>query len=124
MNESTSNKCTKADNPAHHSWCQQHRPTCCDKGPIFRGACACDPCRASFAAGQEEQQTEIERLQAENNDLRTAIACAADLMNTWARESNVAECTNPWSGQSLRDLANRLWSYSTREAAQAAEGGE
>ena len=67
------------------------------------------------------QKAEIERLRQENDEVRTAIACAADLMNTWARESSVAECTSPWSGTALRDLVDRLWSHNTREAAEAKE---
>jgi len=66
---------TKADNPAHHAWCRQFRPTCCDTGPPLKadGFCACNPCRAAFAAGQAEpnesrivERTSIKRLQAEN----------------------------------------------------------
>mgnify|MGYP003543399404 FL=1 len=42
--------------------------------------------------------------------LRTIIACTADLVNSWCRESGVDECRNPWEPLALRDTVDRLWS--------------
>lgn len=47
-------------------------------------------------------------LKAKNEFLEDQIASAADFANTWARESNVMECTSPYHGLFLRNLISRL----------------
>ena len=46
----------------------------------------------------------------EINRLRSAIACATDLLNTWAREVGAEECDDPFRDEfALRDLVERVW---------------
>ncbi len=45
--------------------------------------------------------------------LKTQLACACDLANTWAREIGVKECEDPYSGLELRNLIDRLWNRIT-----------
>jgi len=65
----------------------------------------------SGASKVEQLLGENDRLQTENDELRSIIACSADLLNTWARECGVVECVSPWTGTELRNLVNRMWSY-------------
>ena len=55
-------------------------------------------------------ESELSKCRNELNDLRGEIACATDCGNTWARENSVIECLDPYSGNSLRDLIDRLCS--------------
>jgi hypothetical protein len=41
--------------------------------------------------------------------LETELACACDLLNTWARELGVEECADPYRGFGLRNLIDRIW---------------
>ncbi len=101
MDQATSDTQTRADNPAHHSWCQQFRPTCCDRGPVADRGCL--PCRASFAAGQEVQATELD-------ELRTAIKEAYFEGIEDGRGGPYNENTNDCSGE-------ELWQFSGARAA-------
>lgn len=59
------------------------------------------------------------------NELEEQLACAADLMNTWARELGVKQCDNPYHDLALRELADRLWSKTSTvvmDLRMAAEG--
>lgn len=50
-------------------------------------------------------------------DLRIEIACAADLLNKWCRESGVQEVKNPYENLELRNTINRLWYKISKEMA-------
>jgi uncharacterized coiled-coil protein SlyX len=84
--------------------------------------------RVAFANGMELAETffglrtsnailkrEKAQLQKESNEQGSALACCADLMNTWARESGVEECKSPWKGVALRELADRLWTHAAQK---------
>lgn len=82
MSKTQSDAATTAENHAHHAWCQQFRPTCCDRGPIggvCDDGCACLPCRASFAAAQSERDGHrgygetVRHLRTENDGLRNKL---------------------------------------------------
>ena len=51
----------------------------------------------------------ILEVSSENDYLRTQLACVCDKLNTWARESNVEECKNPYKNLELRNLVDRIW---------------
>ena len=56
------------------------------------------------------------------NELETQLACAADLVNSWCRESQVGECKSPYKGLQLREAIDRLWSkWSSRVESQRRE---
>ena len=44
------------------------------------------------------------------DDLGTQLACAADLVNSWARELGIRECENPYQNLALREAIDRIWS--------------
>ena len=50
-------------------------------------------------------------------DLAMEIACACDLLNTWARECGVEECRHPYANLELRNLVDRIWNKVSVEAA-------
>jgi hypothetical protein len=61
---------------------------------------------------------ERDAIAAEYEHLRTAVACAANLLNTWCRESGMREASNPYSGLELRDAVDRVWSKASWVAAE------
>lgn len=79
--------------------------------------CWCSPCyeaevrRIALADLLIEQAPALlashEALSAEKWEQGSLLASTTDLLNTWARESNVTEAQNE---KGIRDLADRLWS--------------
>jgi len=57
----------------------------------------------------------IEHQKKRASNLEIEIACACDLLNTWARELGVQECDDPYENLNLRDLVDRIWSESTNQ---------
>jgi hypothetical protein len=49
-------------------------------------------------------------LQEKIDRLKTQLACCADLVNSWCRETHIAESGSPYDGLELRDAVDRLWS--------------
>ena len=48
--------------------------------------------------------------------LERIIACATDLLNTWAREVGAEECTDPVADEfALRNLVDRVWETSSEK---------
>lgn len=53
----------------------------------------------------------LELLREQKSELESQLACACDLLNTWARETGgVKECHYPYGDLAMRDLIDRLWS--------------
>jgi len=51
------------------------------------------------------------KLEDDNNELRTQLACACDLLNTWIRETGgLPECEQPFKELGLRRSIDDLWS--------------
>lgn len=46
-------------------------------------------------------------------NLEEQLACACDLLNAWAREIGVEECSNPYNNLNLRNLVDRIWTEAT-----------
>lgn len=102
------------DNSAHHAWCQQFRPTCCDRGPIggvCDDGCACLPCRASFAAAQKQVHAQlaaviserdghrgyaetVRNLRTENDGLREELSTIGVLLTAARASYKIAEYEN------------------------------
>lgn len=79
--------------------CESHRTCCVSKDSQCRNV-------EDIESNTQKAEAEVERLSGQ-------VATFTDLANTWARESNVEECRDPYKDFSLRDLIDRLWCKSS-----------
>jgi len=67
----------------------------------------------------ENQYRSIKTIIDERDELLSELATACDLANTWARECNVGECRDPYSGLALRNLIDRIWSKASADLTES-----